>query len=349
MSPFMAGMLFVLWSIGFSAGSFTATVLLRAYGAVLVLAVLSCVTAVLSLLQFATIYAGHFFALYLALGLCGGSIFTASHTLFGDLFAERRSSALAVLDVVFSIGNMAAPLAIVALLHRQMQWQTFYLVLAIGFSAVGILFFWQFTQRRFAERSARSATTIEKTEAGHGAPPFAEVAVLAIASFSLGTVEWTQNVWFVTYAIEGGMGPDLARFCISVFTAGMIVSRLSIILFDEGVQSARAQWAMLFLALSGEALVVMGKTVPSMLIGNFLLGSGIGGLFPIFLGRAMDRNPASSATLSMLMVVSLTLGGQLASFTLGALADRFGVTAAFSATIPMITIMCLTFGIYRRM
>lgn len=52
LSPFMAGMVFVIWSIGFSVGSFAAERLLRAYGTIIVLTLLSALTAVFSLLQF---------------------------------------------------------------------------------------------------------------------------------------------------------------------------------------------------------------------------------------------------------------------------------------------------------
>ncbi|MBM7045601.1 MFS transporter [Rhizobium lusitanum] len=342
LSPLMAGMVFVVWSIGFSLGSIIAERLLRAYGTIAVLAVLSSITALCAFFQFSVMHAAVFFAIYLALGLCGGAIFTASHTLFGDLFAERRSSALAILDVVFSVGNMAAPLVIVAILRWQWSWQSFYLIAALGFSAISCLFVLQLFGNRLSAKHKSSSRALEK-KTGLEALPLLSIACLAIASFALGAVEWTQNVWFVTYALAGGASEELARFSLSSFTAGMIASRLAVIWFDVAGRSVFVLRFMLALALLGELSVVFGGADVPMLTGNFLLGAGIGGLFPIFLGRAMDRHPASSAALSMLMVVSLTLGGQVASFTLGALAEQFGVSAAFLVTLPVIAIMAMAF------
>ncbi|MGV2071154.1 MULTISPECIES: MFS transporter [Rhizobium/Agrobacterium group] len=347
LSPFMAGMVFVIWSIGFSVGSFAAERLLRAYGTIIVLTLLSALTAVFSLLQFTATVPSLFYAIYLALGLCGGAIFTASHTLFGELFVDRRSSALAVLDVVFSVGNMAAPLLIVAVLSWKISWQSFYLLLTFGFTLITGLFALQLLGRNAGVFHERADSTMD-ARTGLNILPLASLVSLAIASFALGATEWTQNVWFVTYALEEGLPQDLARFGLSAFTAGMIASRVFVIWFDGAVRSVAIQRTMLLLALVGETIVIIAATAPLMLLGNVILGAGIGGLFPIFLGRAMDHNPSSSAALSMLMVVSLTLGGQVASFALGALSDRFGVTTAFSATVPIILIMAITFEAYRR-
>jgi len=63
----------------------------------------------------------------------------------------------------------------------------------------------------------------------------------------------------------------------------------------------------------------------------------------------MDRNPTASAALSMLMVVSLTVGGQVASFALGAFADHFGVSAAFYVTLPVIATMSVSSEVCRRL
>ncbi|MBB4010175.1 MFS transporter [Allorhizobium taibaishanense] len=345
LSPLLAGMVFVAWSLGFSAGSFAANRLLRIFGTVPVLACLSALTALFALVQFATTASGVFYIVYLLLGLCGGAIFTASHTLFGDLFTERRSSALAILDVVFSLGNMAAPLYILMVLHLQMSWQSFYLTISIGFAAVGGLFVLQLLgPLATGARATAAMTGNDRTSLA-----LSELLFLGLASFSLGAIEWTQNVWFVAYALDVGLQQDIARYGLTAFTAGMIASRIFVMAFASAAKFAWTQRSMLIAALLGELLVLFAGSAPLILVGNFVLGIGIGGLFPIFLGRAMDRNPTASAALSMLMVVSLTVGGQVASFALGAFADHFGVSAAFYVTLPVIATMSVSSEVCRRL
>ncbi len=68
---------------------------------------------------------------------------------------------------------------------------------------------------------------------------------------------------------------------------------------------------------------------------------------PLFLDLAMDGDPASAAAFSAVMIVSLTIGGQIASFTVGTLAEFFGVLAAFPVSFVAVAIMAAGFETFR--
>ena len=54
-----------------------------------------------------------------------------------------------------------------------------------------------------------------------------------------------------------------------------------------------------------------------MIAGNFLIGFGIGAIFPIALGRAMDFAPGKAAVASATLLMGVIAGSQIAAVFLG--------------------------------
>lgn len=63
--------------------------------------------------------------------------------------------------------------------------------------------------------------------------------------------------------------------------------------------------------------------------GNFLLGLGLGGLFPLLLATAMDLDPQNGAVLSGLSNIGGSLGCQVAGLGTGLWANSAGIGTAF--------------------
>jgi MFS family permease len=335
-----AGAIFTVWSIGFCIGSFCAERLLRITASTWIFAIFSAAAALLSTTQMSVPTYIWFTGIYGLLGLFGGCIFTASHTLFGMLFPKHRSAALSLLDLFFSFGNMAAPLLCVALINNGYSWKLFFLLIGVGFFVCAILF--AFCRlKQYGSSYPLPAANEHKRIAGLNLGP---TLLLALGSFGLGATEWTQNVWFVTYAIDRGATPDLGRFSLSVFTAGMIIARAGLIILNRISYRRRIEYGLFIVGLLGTSLIVFCP-VQYMIAGNLLIGIGIGALLPIFLGRAMDFDPVRSAAYSMVMIISLTLGGQIASIIIGLTADHLGVKTAYMVIFGFIVMMMVNFGL----
>ncbi|MGJ3262079.1 MAG: MFS transporter [Salinarimonas sp.] len=355
LSSFEAGLIFVVWSFGFATGSAAAERLLRLAPAHRLLLVLSAATGIAAIAQAQAPSFLIFGVLYATLGLFGGAVFTASHTLFGALFPQRRTSALGVLDLVFSAGNIVAPLMVVGLIAAEASWRVAFgligaafLVCALGFALGG--------GARPAPGSTEPAAGAQP--AGGPAPTPAAVAAarradrlllvaLAAGSFGLGATEWAQHVWFVTFAIASGADDAFARMALSAFTAGMVAARVAAITLGDRMRGAAVVRGLLALALVGHAAMLVAPGGAPLLVANVALGLGIGAMLPVFLGLAMDGDPARAAAFSAVMIVSLTIGGQLASFTVGTLAEFFGVRAAFPVSFVAVAIMASGFEAFR--
>ena len=68
----------------------------------------------------------------------------------------------------------------------------------------------------------------------------------------------------------------------------MLVAGILTVFIAERLQIGRASLHLLSLAVLGNVILIYGLGIWSTIAGNFLIGFGIGAIFPIALGRAMD-------------------------------------------------------------
>lgn len=348
LSSFEAGLIFVVWSFGFAIGSAAAERLLRLAPAHRLLLVLSAATGVAALVQAEAPSFAIFAGLYATLGLFGGAVFTASHTLFGALFPARRTSALGVLDLVFSGGNIVAPLLVAGLVAADASWRVTFVLIGGAFLVCAIAFaFGGGAGLGRPEEAAPAARGTTQASAQPRRLDWPLLVALAAGSFGLGATEWAQHVWFVTYAIAAGVDGAFARIALASFTAGMVAARVAAIALGDRMRTALAVRMLLASALAGHAAMPAAPGEAALVASNVALGIGIGAMLPVFLGLAMDGDPARAATFSAVMVVSLTLGGQVASFTVGTLAELTDVRTAFPAAFGAVAIMSAGFESFR--
>ncbi|WP_095588197.1 MFS transporter [Actibacterium ureilyticum] len=342
-----AGFIFFTWSAGFSLGSFGARSLLERTRPDRLLGLLSLGAAICCGFLFLSGSFPQYLSSFALLGLSGGATFTVAHTLISWHFPARRASALSALDVVFSLGNMTSPLLLVALFSAEFSWQTPFVIVAIAFSAAATAFF--LLMWSTGDVTPPSDTTHTQTPA---APPnkiraLLPLIILGMSSFFLGTVEWAQNIWFVSYAIELGVSEAFARISQSLFLFGMVMARL-ITIFAGNLVHQSGFLRMLFAStMAGNLLIVFVSTPWAFILGNVLMGLGIGAMFPIFLARAMDIDPARSANFSAIMIIFLATGGQVSSVVIGAISDLFSIRQTFVLSTFFSLALVLSFELYR--
>lgn len=335
------GAIFVAWSSGFVGGSMMAGRLVIWFGIIRTLAwTLLLAAAATAGVAVAPSYVV-LLALYGGAGLFGGAVFTASHTLFGQMFVERRSAALSTLDLAFSIGNVSAPLLVVSLFLFGADWRLAYLVIAVGLFIVGLFFVAlgrkgasatpnpdQHAEASNDAKAGRGKGLLDALMSGPG-------LVLALSAFALGAVEWTQHVWFVSYGMAIGMDDQMARLAMAFFVGGMIAIRMAAVALGRRANTAPVVLGIGTLAVVGAVILPLAQQPGQLMLGGLLLGLGVGAYFPVLLGTAMDAEPRQAAAFSALMIISLTVGGQVAALATGVLSDMIGMTDAYRLVIPL--------------
>ena len=281
---------------------------------------------------------------FVLIGIMMGVSVTIGHSLIGESFPERRTAMLSALDVLFTLGSICAPLGVLALSLGGFEWRTYYLVLSGVFAllAVGLTIF--LPRMPLAKKSQEDA---KAETSGFLKDPY--LVLLGMTGLFLGTVEWAQNSWIVSFALAENETYVTAQLAFAIYLSGMLVARILTVFIAERLQIGRASLHLLSLALLGNVILIYGPGIWSMITGNFLIGFGIGAIFPIAFGRAMDFAPGKAAVASATLLMGVIAGSQIAAVFLGWLADQLGgVGMAFKMTTPFFILLLISFALFTR-
>lgn len=345
LSSTQAGFVFIPWSTGFSLGALASKKLLDKYRIEKLLALFAGIAAVCCIILFFCNSFVQFLTVFSILGAAGGATFTIAHTFIGQAFTTRRVAAISALDLLFSFGNLASPLMLVLLLSLAFGWQFPFLIFAVACSICLIIY----TTILLLSRRMTQIETVEEVSDGpkkSGGVAKFPIAYLVFPAVFLGAFEWGQSIWFVSYSIDSGASETAARVGQSVFLAGMILVRVLAIFIGQAVNDTRLVRGFFAVTLIGNLVIVLTGSYNLHLIGCFIAGIGIGAMFPILLARAMEVDPARSASFSVAMILSITVGGQMASLTIGTLADYFGIAQTFMFTTLFCVLLIIGFEIF---
>lgn len=351
LSSTQAGFVFIPWSTGFSLGALASKKLLDRYKIEKLLALFAAIATLCCIGLFFCSSFAQFLTIFSLLGAAGGATFTIGHTFIGQTFTTRRVTAISALDLLFSLGNVSSPLLLVLLLSLALGWQFPFLIFAVACSicliiyAIILLLSHNSAQNEVT-KSAKSPSQSEEQQS-----KIVEKLPLLYLIFPaafLGAVEWGQNIWFVSYSIDSGASETAARVGHSVFLTGMIIVRIIAILMGQLINDARIVRLFFALTLIGNLLIVLTGSYNLHLFGCLISGVGMGAMFPILLARAMEVDPARSASFSVTMILATTIGGQVASLTIGTLADYFGIGQTFLFTTLFCILLIIAFEVFWR-
>ena len=343
LSTTQAGILIGVWSASFVVGSWVSARCVRLFR----LNTIFVTASAIALLSFAALYLAStirlFAPAFVLIGVIMGISVTIGHSLIGASFPERRTSMLSALDVVFTLGSICAPLGVIALSTGGLDWQVFYLVLSGAF-AILVIGLAAFLPPMTAPDEARQDAGAKKA----GAFSESYLVLLGLTGLFLGTVEWAQNSWIVSFALVENASEFTAQIGFATYLGGMLIVRIMTVFTATLLQSGRTPLYLLSLALIGNVMLIYGPNIVTMMAGNLLIGLGIGAIFPIALGRAMDFDPAKAASASATLLMGVIAGSQIAAVFLGWLADQVGgIGMAFRATTPFFILLIICFAGFR--
>lgn len=261
------------------------------------------------------------------IGMTYSIMFTIGHTLIARLFANRRAAMMGLMDFMFSLGTLTAPLWVVLLFRYLDDWRWPLRILAFGLVVIACYSYWAAARLPALAQPSRSGARSLSYTALLRQPLF---LLLLLVMIGYGAAEWGQGNWFVSYAVTGlGLQAEQSRLLLAWFTGGMVLSRLGFALLLRWLTASQLLLLLGILTVSGALLVKLGMTVGLLGLGNLLLGLGIGAIFPLMLATVMDLDSDNGPVLSGIASIGSAVGFQFAGLLTGLWAEQAGIVNAF--------------------
>lgn len=261
------------------------------------------------------------------IGMTYSIMFTIGHTLIARLFANRRAAMMGLMDFMFSLGTLTAPLWVVMLFRYLDDWRWPLRILAFGLLVIACYSYWAAARLPALAQPSRSGARSLSYTALLRQPLF---LLLLLVMIGYGAAEWGQGNWFVSYAVTGlGLQAEQSRLLLAWFTGGMVLSRLGFAVLLRWLTASQLLLLLGILTVSGALLVKLGATVALLGVGNLLLGLGIGAIFPLMLATVMDLDSDNGPVLSGIASIGSAVGFQFAGLLTGLWAEQAGIVNAF--------------------
>jgi len=340
MSSFISGALFTLFSLGMMMGAIIGGKYASRFEFLPLFACLSLVNALFIVIAGLMPNWPGLLVIVFIVGVLSSCKITIGHTVIAQLYVEKRFAMMGIMDFMFSLGTLVASFYVSLIFLWQANWR-----LPLHFLAALWVILALFTFLSVRNAKAKLAVENKQEEATKQTLAFATIVrqpvflLLAVASFGYGAVEFGTVNWFVSYAQQGlGFDGDAARLLLAGFTGGMALSRLSFAWFLRWFSVHRLMVVLVTLLLTGAIIAKLGDTFMPIMLGNFLLGLGLGGLFPLILSAAMNIDSEKGPLLSGITILGNAMGVQLVSLGTGAWAGLASIEVAYWA-VPMAAVL----------
>ncbi len=291
------------------------------------------------------VWAPHFNVLLLGFFLVAvveSATLALAHGILAEVYTEptARARVLSLIDVAFSAGTVITPALIIGLHQFSTSWRLPYQLYFVPLALAMLLFI---PTKPFLEvkshfdGDASPATAAARPQSYLTLMRVPTILWCLIAGVFSGFIEWGQYFWSVSYGLQSqGVSANAARFGLQSFVAGMLVVRCWQAFFHSTLGLHQKLWRLNMLALLGLGVSVL---LPQhgiawvFSLSNFLFGLGVGVVFPMLLSLMINAAPTQSSKLSALLMISFTLGAQLAGLLIGNLADWTSVQIAYSTLL----------------
>lgn len=326
-----AGTLFSLLPLGILAGSLVFGPLSDRYGYKYVLVVSSILLAI-GFEGIAFSRSHQVMRLFILLfGISGGAINGATNAAVADSSSSDKRSGLSLLGVFFAIGALGMPF-LLGLLRERMDY-TEVLASAGALSVIAALYM---TLVRFPAPKQQSGFPIARS-----LHLLKDSTLLSMAFFLFcqSSFEGIINNWMSTFLIsKKSLAEANALYVLSLFMAGMAATRLLIGSVGSKLSVRQLLSLTFVLLLVGILVLWKAHTYGWIVSGALLIGAGLAPAFPLMLGLVGSRYPDISATaFSLVLTIALT-GNMLINFSMGVIAQHFGIG-------HLVTMMGLVWGI----
>ena len=327
MAPAVSGAFFSLMSIGTIVGAVIGGKYVQKFNFLRLFASLALAEAILLLLLSFVSHWQLLLPLIVVVGMTYSVMFTIGHTLIARLYADRRAAMMGLMDFMFSLGTLTAPLWVVVLYWFVADWRWPVRLVALAMLLMAA-YSWRLGSHQVVQRQAVASSGKSLSYSAVLRQPVFVILLLAMVGY--GAAEWGQGNWFVSYAVAGvGYNTEDARLLLAWFTGGMVLSRLGFAVLLRWWSSGQLMLILGGCALGGALMLMLAQGYVILALANLALGLGIGGLFPLMLSTAMDLDADNGPLLSGLANIGTSIGFQFAGLVTGVWAQQAGIVQAF--------------------
>ena len=264
-----------------------------------------------------------------AMGLCGALVLVTSQALLSDRHGEYGAVAVTESNVTASACSISAPLLVGACAAAGFGWRPALVLPAAALILLAVIFY-----LRPPDLPRSAAKGGERTESSAMPPRY--WALWALVALGVAS-EWCVAYWGADFLADGtGLTRPAAATSLTTFFAAMLLGRIASSRLARVLPPTTLLAATLCLALVGFPLFWFSPGSVLTLIGLFITGLGIGGVYPLGISAAIATVPEKTDAAA----ARLAIGGGgailVAPFVLGALADRIGISSAFAIVFPML-------------
>lgn len=272
-----------------------------------------------------------FVAAYVMVSMAQGSLSTGINALVADANRASRARALNTLHGVYGAGAAVSPLVIGYLLDLGVQWRW-----ALGGTALIWLIYAGIAYQLF-----HSKTPDEQIVSGPQrdlgmlrSGPF--LALFAIA-FAYNGVAVSLLGWIAVMMEQaGGFSIFFAVSMISIFYVALTIGRFLCAAYTERIGYARTLLVLAVGITLTYPLVVLDIHSPLVVVGVFLTGLSLSGLFPTVLAYGIRRYPQQAGAVSGTLSVALTLGSMAPPLWTGVIATAWSFQGALAVNYLMV-------------
>lgn len=274
-------------------------------------------------------------------GLGSGAIDGGTNGLILDLYRTGRGRALNLLHLCFSLGALAAPLAVGRLIGADVPWQAIILGSALAAVPLAILL------AAVEMPSGRHARTGAAGETGGArvvvALPLVLLAV-AIACY-VGSEVGVSN-WLVRYLDAASVG--LATSALALFWGSLALGRVVSARLSDRFDHARfAAIASLAAAVALLAAVVV-PSLPASIALFGVVGFAFGPIYPLIMAVGGDRFPGRSAAVSGFLSGVAVVGAVAYPPVMGFVSVGIGLGAAMAGAAVLAFVGSMALFLVRR-
>jgi len=267
---------------------------------------------------------------YILVSTAQGSLSTGINAMIADANRAARGRALNMLHAVYGAGAAVSPLIIGYLIERGVGWRWALAgtgLIWLTYSLVSYLFY----RTEAPNAPAKKAQKLDLKMLREG--PFLALFLIA---FSYNGVAWSLLGWIAIFMQRSaGFSIFFSVSMISVFYVALMIGRFLCAAYAE-----RLGYATIFLILGliitfTYPLVVLGNPL-WVVVGVFLTGLGLSGLFPTALAYASRRYPEQTGTVTGTLSVAMALGSMAPPLWTAVIAERWSFQVALGVNYIMV-------------
>lgn len=263
-----------------------------------------------------------------------GALSTGINAMIADANRGTEGRALNVLHGVYGIGAAVSPLIFGYLIDGGLPWRWTLLGTGLIWLLYGAI---TYTTQQSAH-STEEKKAAEKLDWGMlRQGPF--LGIFSIA-FIYNGVAWSLLGWIAIFMQNSaGFSTMLSISTISIFYAALTIGRFACAAVSDFLGYTKVLLILTAGITLTYPLVVFGNTPWLVVIGVFLTGLSLSGLFPTALAYGSQRYPEQTGTMTGTLSVAMTIGSMLPPFWTGIIADGWNFQAALGVNYVMVLLL----------